>query len=287
MPKKRKQPEMTALSPEPRRVTPVDIQQKEFRVAFRGYAMAEVDSFLDEVTEEVARLYADSKRLREDAEFGRTSRLETGGAAEADAIIRQAREEAARIVAEAIARASATGDVTAPSQPSQAGTTHGPAGLSTEIMGIFLARERAFLQNMANLIQAHAEGVKQDVRRAREQPIRPTPAEPPEPAVTAPTRSEPAEASEPRQAEVPAPPEEVGRPAEEAPQEIVDLTQESEPIGDSAEEGVLSTVPEGTAPATNIAQGSSINPGPSPRPGVEEDDVPEDRSIRELFWGED
>jgi DivIVA domain-containing protein len=290
MPKKRKQPEMTAPSPEPRRVTPVDIQQKEFRVAFRGYAMAEVDSFLDEVTEEVARLYADNKRLREDAEFGRTSRLEMGGATEADAIIRQAREEAARIVAEATARASATGDVTAPFQPSQAGTTHGPAGLSTEMMGIFLARERAFLQNMANLIQAHAEGVKQDVRRARERPVRPTPAEPPEPAVSAASRSEPAEASEasePRQAGAPAPPEEEARPAEETSQEIVDLTRESEPIGEAAEEGVLSTVPEGMAPATNIAEGSSINPGPSPRPGVEEDDVPEDRSIRELFWGED
>jgi DivIVA domain-containing protein len=287
MPKKRKQPEMTALSPEPRRVTPVDIQQKEFRVAFRGYAMAEVDSFLDEVTEEVARLYADSKRLREDAEFGRTSRLETDGAVEADAVIRQAREEAARVIAEATARASAIGDVSARSEPSEAGTTDGPPGLSTEIMGIFLARERAFLQNMANLIQAHAEGVKQDVRRVREQPVRPAPAEPPQPSVTAPTRSEPAEASEPHQAEAPAPAEEESRPAEEAPREIVDLTRESEPIRGGAEKGVLSTVPEGTAPATTIAEGSSINPGPSPRPGVEEDDVPEDRSIRELFWGED
>jgi DivIVA domain-containing protein len=286
MPRKRKQAEMAPPS-ETRRITPVDIQQKEFRVAFRGYAMGEVDSFLDEVTEELARLYADNKRLREDAEFGRTSRLETSGAAEADAINRQAREEAARIISEATARASAIGGASAPAQPSQSGATPGPTGPSSEIMGIFLARERAFLQNMANLIQAHAEGVKQDVRRVREQPARPAPAERPQPAEVAASQLEPVEEAEARPAEEPAPPEEEGRAGEEVPHELVDLTQESEPISDAAGESVLSTVPEGTVSATNIAEGSSANPGPGPRPGVEDDDAREDRSIRELFWGED
>src|SRR5206468_1767885 len=130
---------------------------------------------------------------REDAEFGRTSRLETSGAAEADAITRQAREEAARIIAEATARASAIGAATVPAQPIQAGPALGPGGPSSEIMGIFLARERAFLQNMANLIQAHAEGVKQDVRRVREPPARPAPAEQPPPPQVAASEQEPAE----------------------------------------------------------------------------------------------
>jgi DivIVA domain-containing protein len=284
MPKKRKQPEMAAPPSEPRRITPVDIQQKEFRVAFRGYGMGEVDAFLDEVTEELARLYADNKRLREDAEFGRTSRLETSGAAEADAMMRQAREEAARIVAEATARAS-TMAAEAPSQPVQAGATPGPPGTSTEIMGIFLARERAFLQNMANLIQAHAEGVKQDVRRVRERPAPPAPAEQPRPTEVLSTA-----ASEEPQPREPARGEErvVERESEPAgaPQEIVDLTREAEPVAEDRGDPVLSPVPEGTSDR-NIVETSGKQTTPSTRPGVEEDDTKEERSIRELFWGED
>jgi hypothetical protein len=162
-------------------------------------------------------------------------------------------------------------------------------------MGIFLARERAFLQNMANLIQAHAEGVKQDVRRVREQPARAAaPAEQPRPAeVAAPEaepiaepEAEPVAEAEPSLAEEPAPDEEEGPSVGESRQEIVDLTQESEPIGHDAEEGVLSTVPEGTSSARDAAEGSAGNPGPAARPGVEDDDAREDRSIRELFWGE-
>jgi DivIVA domain-containing protein len=53
-----------ATTPEPKRLTPVDVQQKEFRLAVRGYNEREVDEFLDEVTEEMARLYAENTRLR-------------------------------------------------------------------------------------------------------------------------------------------------------------------------------------------------------------------------------
>ena len=57
-----------ATTPEPKRLTPVDVQQKEFRLAVRGYNEREVDEFLDEVTEEMARLYAENTRLRAEAE---------------------------------------------------------------------------------------------------------------------------------------------------------------------------------------------------------------------------
>src|SRR6266496_1483348 len=93
--------------PGPRRITPVDIQQKEFRLAMRGYHERDVDAFLDEVTEEVARLYAENKRLHEEAEL---KGARPGGAAatdEAESMLRQARQEAARIVAEGEARARA------------------------------------------------------------------------------------------------------------------------------------------------------------------------------------
>ncbi len=46
-------------------LTPLDIQHKEFTKAMRGYAMAEVDTFLDQVTEEFTRLQEENARLKE------------------------------------------------------------------------------------------------------------------------------------------------------------------------------------------------------------------------------
>src|SRR4030095_7605760 len=87
---------------EPRRITPVDIQQKEFRLAMRGYHERDVDECLDEITEEVARLYAENKRLREELESKAPGRFTTGsGTAEAEAALQQARDAAANILAEA------------------------------------------------------------------------------------------------------------------------------------------------------------------------------------------
>lgn len=156
--KKEEKPEPGAAPGESKRITPVDIQQREFGLAFRGYNERDVDQFLDEVTEEVARLYAENKRLREDVEFARTSRLNLGGAEEAEAILRRAREEAAGLLAEARARASAV-------DPG-AGA---PAGRGTAAaLAPFVAQEREFLQSLANLIQTHAEAVKDQIRRARD-----------------------------------------------------------------------------------------------------------------------
>src|SRR5438445_11871359 len=90
---------------ESRRITPVEIQQVEFRRSLRGYNEREVDQFLDDVTEEMARLYAESKRRREEVEFKGTASLSTGPAAEADAMIRQAKGDAERILADARVRA--------------------------------------------------------------------------------------------------------------------------------------------------------------------------------------
>jgi DivIVA domain-containing protein len=296
MRKKRKQAEIATSHLEPKRVTPVDIQQKEFRLAMRGYNERDVDQFLDEVTEEVARLYADNKRLREEVEFGKTTRLETTGAAEAEGILRRAREEAARIIAEATARASTVG-APAPS----GGPAPGLTAPSNEIMGIFLARERAFLQNMANLIQSHAEGVKQDVRRVRDQA-------PPQAAVAdtppAPAAEEAAQAPEPERAWQST--REVARPEmEPSARDIVDLTHEGDRASDESGGGSTETsrrAPDGsqealssvygrTSASTERSDTSGGRPheggsGGTPSPRIEDDDR-EDRSIRELFWGED
>src|SRR2546427_4302119 len=154
---KTKGPEIQPATGESSRITPVEIQQKEFGLAFRGYNERDVDQFLDEVTEEVARLCAENKRLREELEFARTSRLDLGGAEEADALLRQAREEAARLLADAHARVSAM-------DPGAAA----PGGRGTAAaLAPFVAQEREFLQSLANLIQTHAEAVKDQIRRAR------------------------------------------------------------------------------------------------------------------------
>jgi hypothetical protein len=249
-------------------------------------------------------------------EFGRTTRLETTDAAEAEGILRQAREEAARIIADATARASTIGTT----EPAPSGHVPASGAPPNEIMGIFLARERAFLQNMANLIQAHAEGVKQDVRRVRDQ-VAPQPAGPAEPQAEVP----PADVQESASLETgPADGSEgsVGLAAgaaaagasvswestreepqpeiEPAPHQIVDLTREDDegtedqpPTEEApASHAALSTVHGGAAVSAerNDASGRLQEgvPGASPGPRVEDDrDDGGDRSIRELFWGED
>jgi cell division initiation protein len=360
MRKRRKQAESPAPDLQPKRITPVDIQQKEFRLAVRGYNERDVDQFLDEVTEEVAHLYADNKRLREEIEFSRTTRLETTGTAEAEAIVRQAREEAARIIAEATARASTIGASTVGASSSASddpGPPDGPRGFGsgtppTEIMGLFLARERAFLQNMANLIQAHAEGVKQDVRRVREQVARPAPASQApaqapaqESGEAAPTERPPGEPGEALD-EAPGAERDTPTPADEGAfahtaadqptqawrgadaersqgeiprQEIVDLTRSGEEGAEDAdelrtgrateqsvagpgtgEEGALSRAYRPNRASLETGPTGPTTPtgtrGPDARearvagnvgPRVEDEDAREDRSLRELFWGED
>jgi cell division initiation protein len=175
MTKKRNTPEpgTTPATEQPVRLTPLAIQQKEFRLAFRGYNEKDVDVFLDSVTEEVARLLAENKRLREQLEFKGTVPLEGTGAAEAeavvrraedeaDAVVRRAQEEAARILAEARNRPLQAG------APGGASTGPTPiSGADLDSLNAFIVREREFLQGLAAMIQRHAQGVKDDLREAR------------------------------------------------------------------------------------------------------------------------
>jgi DivIVA domain-containing protein len=151
--------------PEARRITPVEIQQKEFRLAMRGYHERDVDEFLDEITEEVARLYAENKRLQEETESRAGSRFGAARtASEAEAIIRQARQEAALIIAEAEASARSLA-ASVESAPAPSPTASGAAWPE---LASFLSREKAFLQNLARMMQDHANATKEEVRRVRE-----------------------------------------------------------------------------------------------------------------------
>lgn len=46
-------------------ITPLDIQNKEFRRAFRGYNAKSVDEFLDEIVEDYERIYKENIELKD------------------------------------------------------------------------------------------------------------------------------------------------------------------------------------------------------------------------------
>jgi DivIVA domain-containing protein len=162
------EPQDPAPAAGPNRLTPVDVQQKQFRLAFRGYNEREVDEFLDQVTEELARLHAENRRWQEELGSRRTMPLSTGEPVEVERIVSQARQDAGRILAEAEAEARA---LVADARRAMAdlgavGTTE--LGTAAAGAGDFLGREKEFLQRLAGIIQEHAEAVKRDLRRVRE-----------------------------------------------------------------------------------------------------------------------
>ncbi len=135
-------------------LSPLAIQQKEFRVSrLGGYKMRDVDAFLDEVTEAVGAMQAEIQRLRSQpgAPVLGTPDLDDV-ARQADEIIARAREEAARITTGAHATVAAA---------VVAGSSEG------EAVRPFLTQERAFLQDLAALVQTHAESVKSMAKAAR------------------------------------------------------------------------------------------------------------------------
>jgi DivIVA domain-containing protein len=121
------------------RVTPLDVQQKEFRVTRvgSGYRMREVDEFLDQITDTLTALVAENDRLRT-----------SGGAV-------------------AAAPAGKPGPSTTPSRTD-------PGAVDA-----FLQREKGFLQDLGGLVQAHAEELRSMIRAARSGPsVSDTPTEP-------------------------------------------------------------------------------------------------------------
>ena len=141
-------------------LTPLDIQQKEFQVSrLGGYRMRDVDEFLDQLTDAMTAILAENERLRSGAGpspiVGSPDLEEVSR--QADEIIQRARDEAARIIAEANERATTAG-AQVPGSVSAA---------DREAVDAFLARERAFLQGLAGLVQEHADGVKAMAREVR------------------------------------------------------------------------------------------------------------------------
>jgi cell division initiation protein len=144
------------------RLTPLDIQQIEFRRSFKGYDEREVDEFLDRLTEDFAAALDEAQRLRDRAEGGLGAVVAggtpTGSKRTADEIVHRARDEAARIVREAQERATAIGAAALGPGTSREAAVRGAGDRAT--IAPFIAKEREFLTSLASLVQGHAEAVR-------------------------------------------------------------------------------------------------------------------------------
>jgi DivIVA domain-containing protein len=240
-------------------ITPADIQQKEFHVSrFGGYRMRDVDEYLDQVTEAMTKLTEDNQRLRSSG--GMASAPSVGApdladtSRQADEVIARARAEAATIVQQA-------------REQVVAGSVAGGADAGRAAVAPFLAQERDFLQQLATLVQGHAESVKGMAKAGRTQkPVVATPPAPIAAEVSSEAPSAPAKApvaDEAEEAEPPAAPEVETAPTP-APTQPPQATQ---PI--RVQEPATASVAAGEA---GDDEGGSAEG---------------DRSLRELFWGEE
>jgi DivIVA domain-containing protein len=232
------------------RITPAEVQQVEFRLAFRGYNERDVDAFLDRITEDLSAYADEVERLSGGASATFAPATAASGDVDAarretDAILSRAREEAAAIVRRAQQEAAAI--------RAAGGSASGEADTRAAIAP-FLNTEREFLQSLGGLVQNHAEEIKQMVLALRAQvdaaAARSAPA-PPAPSSSdqrGPSTGDAASAAEIR--------ERLGepeRPATTAPSDPIVIEDRTEPAYSS----------EGAA-----GEGR-------------------ERSLRELFWGED
>jgi cell division initiation protein len=248
------------------RITPVDIQQVEFRLAFRGYNERDVDAFLDRVTEDLSAYLEENQRLQTTPGVVRVPDRDAAG--EAETVLDQAREEAEAIIRRAEDEAAAI--------RAAAGAGGGDPRSS---VAPFLNKERDFLQGLGTLVQSHAEEIKAMVMalRARAEAIEADETAGSEvrvdavagPEAPAPSRSsaegpsatlEPAPASEIR-TRLGFEPETVSVPDEPSAGDEEPVVDETV-IVESATEPVYTT------------DGSSASDR-------------RERSLRELFWGED
>ena len=157
-------------------LTPVEVEHTQFRVAFRGYAIDEVDAFLDRVQSELARLLSQSPSAAPDAgpaSEGQEAALRTLLLAQrtADEAVAEARAEAEQLRAAAqedagstLARAREDAEVTLRSAREQADATRTSAHEEAERV---LAASRAEAAGLDEQIAQRLEAALGDLDRRR------------------------------------------------------------------------------------------------------------------------
>ncbi len=237
------------------RITPQDVQQKEFRVARfgAGYRMREVDEFLDQVTDAMSALVAESERLRR----GSADRGSASGRPSASASLPASADDAGRTAVDA-----------------------------------FLRREKGFLQDLGGLVQTHAEELRSMVREVRRDapasaadtsPIG-EPAIEPAPTLVSSPEASPGPSPD-ASTELDAPPEEI------APGPELGATEQATPSSEVPDRETKGDDPDASggrpiATTDAVAEEPIRVDEPEPaRSGRSEEE--EDGSLRELFWGEE
>jgi len=258
--RRKKAEDAVPATPGGARVTPAEVQQVEFRLSFRGYNERDVDAFLDRITEDLSAYLEELERVRGGAPV---APLTSGnGTAEGDAMIARAREQAAAIIRQAEQQAAA---ITA-----SAGA--GASGDARSAVAPFLNTEREFLQSLGGLVQGHAEEIKRMVLALRSREGAPTPAVPAAAsrAVAQPTTSGNVSSAPPP----PAPASETGASASEIRERLGEPEPTPAPAARPASELDEPIVLEGSTEPAFSSEGAPAGEG-------------RERSLRELFWGED
>ena len=289
---RRKKQDQDAPESADRRVTPADVQQVEFRLAFRGYSERDVDAFLDKITEDLSFYLEENRRLRTGAGLPPASQAIEGGP---DEIIARAREEAAALVRRAQEDAAAI--------RAAAGTGIGAAGETRAALAPFLNREREFLQSLGVLVQGHAEEIRQMVLvlRARAE----SGADAPRPSPDAKPVDREEVAAEASRAVTPAVVPEAPRdeekddrhPAEERPSPFPPADERQDVVVPASASEIADRL--GISGSDSAAEEAEVEEDdevgvvidPSTEPAYSSEGAPagerRERSLRELFWGED
>ena len=243
------------------RITPEDVQQVEFRLAFRGYNERDVDAFLDRITEDLSAYIAEGKApsgmglAGAAAASAEAEEILADARAEAEGILRRAHQDAANVRA----TAGLAGDV---------------PGTSRAAMAPFLNSEREFLQSLGSLVQTHAEEIKEMVAALRSRAeAAPDELDRPRTVPEPPTAREETSHAEP-----------ASPPVEAAP--VSEIRARLEAAGPAPElrlpEAEAPGEP-GDAPPIEVEGGTEPVYSSEGSPAVER----RERSLRELFWGED
>ena len=233
------------------RITPEEVQQVEFRLAFRGYNERDVDAFLDRITQGMSSYLEENERLRSGT--GRALAAPAASGGDADTIVTRARAEAEEIVRRAHEQAAGI-----------RAAAEGGSGDARGAVAPFLNKEREFLQSLGSLVQTHAEEIKQMVMAIRERDA----------AVQADRASATADASAAEASPA-------FEPASAA--EIRERLQATEPPVE------ITPPDENDSPEPQVSQQVVVESATEPVFSTEGSPAIErrERSLRELFWGED
>lgn len=159
-------------------LTPLDINKKEFRRAFRGYSCEEVDEFLEQLLRDYSQVFRENQELREkilylEEEVERFNRLENTlketlvmAQKAAEETKENARREAEALLQEAEAKVRS---MLAQAQNKVAETERYQAMLEARVRS-FKARWRSFLLSQLELLEAEAETAATELEPVQKAP---------------------------------------------------------------------------------------------------------------------